>query len=99
VLRISASILAGASGLNLLLAASHAILTAIATTGSHVPSKSLFWVHAAFQPDAAEAGLQGSASAYPETITNPGSDELCLNLGDGHPFMLRRYRDRLRCRL
>jgi DNA-binding transcriptional LysR family regulator len=25
--------------------------------------------------------------------------ELCLNLGDGHPFMLRRYRDRLRCRL
>jgi hypothetical protein len=74
VLRISASILAGASRLDLLLAALHATLAAIATTGSHVPSKSLFWVHATFQPDAAEAGLQGSASAYPGTTTNPGSD-------------------------
>ncbi len=74
MLRISASILAGASDLDLLLAAVHAILAAIATTGSHVPSKSLLWVHAAFQPDATEAGLQASASACPGMTTTPGSD-------------------------
>ena len=46
----------------------------IGTTGSHVPYKSLLQVHAAFEPDAAWAGLQDSAHAYPWVTTNPGFD-------------------------
>src|ERR1700754_538608 len=46
----------------------------IGATGSHVPCKSLIQVHAAFEPDAARAGLQVSAQAYPGTTTIPGSD-------------------------
>jgi hypothetical protein len=74
VLRLSPSILAGVSDLDLLLAIVHKARAAIATTGSHVPNKSLIWVHAAFQPDAAKTGLQGSVLAYPGMTTNPGSD-------------------------
>ena len=37
----------------------------IKTTGSHVPCKSLSRSHAAFEPDAAWAGLQGSAQLVP----------------------------------
>jgi len=33
----------------------------IGTTGSRVPQKSLIWIHAISKPDAAWAGLQGSA--------------------------------------
>ena len=46
----------------------------IGTTGSPVPCKSLFQVHAAFQPDAVWAGLQDSAQTYPGANTVPGSD-------------------------
>ena len=33
--------------------------------GSRVPQKSLIWIHATSKPDAARAGLQGSAQTYP----------------------------------
>jgi hypothetical protein len=46
----------------------------IGATGSHVPHESLIQVHAAFEPDAAWAGPQDSAHAYPWVIINPGSD-------------------------
>jgi len=46
----------------------------IEATGSHVPCQSLFQVHAAFEPDAARAGLQVSPLAYPGAITTPGFD-------------------------
>jgi hypothetical protein len=46
----------------------------IGATGSPVPCKSLIQVHAAFEPGAAEAGLQVSASTLPGTTTTPGSD-------------------------
>jgi hypothetical protein len=46
----------------------------IGTTGSPVPCKSLFQVHAAYQPDAVRAGLQVSAQTYPGVNTAPGSD-------------------------
>jgi hypothetical protein len=39
----------------------------IGTTGSHVPYKSLIQVHAAFEPDAAWAGLQVSAQALSQS--------------------------------
>jgi len=46
----------------------------IGATGSPVPCKSLFQVHAAFEPGAAGAGLQVSAPTDPGMTTNPGSD-------------------------
>jgi hypothetical protein len=46
----------------------------IGATGSHVPYKSLIQVHAAFEPDAAWAGLQDSAHAYPGVTTSSGFD-------------------------
>ena len=46
----------------------------IRATGSHVPSKSPIQIHAAFEPDAARAGLQVSALAYPEATTTSGFD-------------------------
>ncbi len=46
----------------------------IKTTGSHVPCKSLSRSHAAFEPDAAWAGLQGSAQTCPEMTTDLGFD-------------------------
>jgi hypothetical protein len=46
----------------------------IGATGSHVPYKSLIWVHAAFKPDAAKAGLQDSAQADPGATTLSGFD-------------------------
>jgi hypothetical protein len=46
----------------------------IEATGSHVPRKSLIQIHAAFEPDAARAGLQVSALACPGTTTIPGFD-------------------------
>jgi len=46
----------------------------IEATGSPVPCKSPVQIHAAFEPSAAWAGLQGSAQTHPETITTPGSD-------------------------
>jgi hypothetical protein len=46
----------------------------IGTTGSPVPHKSLNQVHAAYEPDATRAGLQGSAHAHPEVNTPLGSD-------------------------
>jgi hypothetical protein len=46
----------------------------IRATGSHVPYKSLIQIHAAFEPDAARAGLQVSALACPGVITAPGFD-------------------------
>jgi len=46
----------------------------IGATGSHVPHKSLFQVHAAFEPDATWAGLQGSAHACPGVTTASGFD-------------------------
>jgi len=59
-------ILAGSTNLDLSLG--------IKTTGSHVPCKSLFRSHAAFEPDAAWAGLQVSAQTSPEMTTDLGSD-------------------------
>jgi hypothetical protein len=46
----------------------------IGTTGSHVPCKSLIQIHAAFEPDAARAGLQVSALACPEVTIASGFD-------------------------
>jgi hypothetical protein len=46
----------------------------IGATGSPVPCKSLSQVHAAFEPDATEAGLQDSAPAYPGATIIFGSD-------------------------
>jgi hypothetical protein len=46
----------------------------IRTTGSHVPYVSLIQSHAAFEPDAARAGLQVSARTHPGVTTTPGSD-------------------------
>jgi hypothetical protein len=46
----------------------------IGATGSPVPHKSLIQVHAAFEPDAARAGLQGSARTHPGVTTISGSD-------------------------
>ena len=50
------------------------ISLSIGTTGSPVPCKSLFQVHAAYQPDAVRAGLQDSAQTDPGVNTAPGSD-------------------------
>jgi len=55
-------------------AARLAVSLGIGTTGSPVPQESLFRVHAACEPDAAWAGLQDSAHAYPGVTTTPGSD-------------------------
>ena len=41
----------------------------IRATGSHVPYKSLIQIHAAFEPDAARAGLQVSALACPGVLS------------------------------
>jgi hypothetical protein len=49
----------------------------IGTTGSHVPCKSLNQSHAAFEPDAARAGLQVSAFACPGATTVSGFDINC----------------------
>jgi hypothetical protein len=49
----------------------------IGTTGSHVPYKSLIQSHAAFEPDAARAGLQVSALAYPGATTASAFDINC----------------------
>ena len=49
----------------------------IGATGSHVPCKSLIQIHAAFEPDAARAGLQVSALACPGVTTTPGFDIDC----------------------
>ena len=49
----------------------------IGATGSHVPCKSLIQIHAAFEPDAARAGLQVSALAVPGATTTPGFDINC----------------------
>jgi hypothetical protein len=46
----------------------------IGATGSHVPCKSLIQIHAAFEPDAARAGLQDSAVACPGATTASGFD-------------------------
>ncbi|MEN3141359.1 hypothetical protein ABDF71_25935 [Ochrobactrum sp. WV_118_8] len=46
----------------------------IGTTGSPVPQKSLTQIHAAFEPDAVWAGLQGTAHTHPGMTTTPGSD-------------------------
>lgn len=46
----------------------------IGTTGSPVPQKSLTQIHAAFEPDAAWAGLQDTAHTHPGVTTTPGSD-------------------------
>lgn len=46
----------------------------IGATGSPVPHESLVHVHAAFEPDAARAGLQDSARTHPGAITSSGSD-------------------------
>src|SRR5918993_294082 len=46
----------------------------IGATGSPVPRESLVRVHAAFEPDAARAGLQDSARTHPGATTSPGSD-------------------------
>ncbi|HXP97710.1 MAG TPA: hypothetical protein VN809_13425 [Telmatospirillum sp.] len=46
----------------------------IGATGSHVPCGSLIQVHAAFKPDAAEAGLQVTAQTYPRVTTTSGFD-------------------------
>src|SRR5215208_1116998 len=46
----------------------------IGATGSPVPRESLIQVHAAFEPDAARAGLQDSARTHPKATTSPGSD-------------------------
>lgn len=46
----------------------------IGTTGSHVPYKSLIQIRAAFEPDAARAGLQVSALACPGATTASGFD-------------------------
>jgi hypothetical protein len=46
----------------------------IGTTGSPVPKESLIRIHAAFEPDAAWAGLQASAHTHPEVTTTLGSD-------------------------
>tara|TARA_B100000678_G_C18212220_1_gene503866 strand:- start:493 stop:843 length:351 start_codon:yes stop_codon:yes gene_type:complete len=46
----------------------------IGATGSPVPQKSLTQIHAAFEPDAAWAGLQGTAHTHPGVTTTPGSD-------------------------
>src|SRR5260370_18834613 len=43
----------------------------IKTTGSHVPCKSPSRSHAAFEPDAAWAGLQVSAQTHPEIDHQP----------------------------
>jgi len=50
----------------------------IGATGSHVPCKSLFQVHAAFEPDVAWAGLQDSAHTYPGATTISGFDIDCM---------------------
>jgi hypothetical protein len=49
----------------------------IRATGSHIPYESLIQIHAAFEPDAARAGLQVSALACPGAITGPGFDINC----------------------
>jgi len=51
-----------------------AVSLGIGATGSPVPRESLTRGHAAFEPDAARAGLQDSARAHPGATTSPGSD-------------------------
>ncbi|NCC33933.1 MAG: hypothetical protein EOM24_18245 [Chloroflexia bacterium] len=51
-----------------------AVSLSIGATGSPVPQKSLFQIHAAFEPDAAWAGLQGTAHTHPGVTTTPGFD-------------------------
>lgn len=46
----------------------------IGATGSHVPYKSLIWVHAAFKPDAVRAGCQAPPKLRPGTTTRSGFD-------------------------
>lgn len=46
----------------------------IEAISSHVPSKSLIQSHAAFEPDAAKAGLQDSAMTDPRATISPGFD-------------------------
>ena len=64
--RIGTLVLAGSTRSNVSLG--------IEATGSHVPHESLIRLHAAFKPDAARAGLQGSARADPRDDSTPGSD-------------------------
>jgi len=66
VLRIGTLTLAGASRLSFSLG--------IGATGSHVPYASLIQSHAAFEPDATQAGLQDSARIYPGATTISGFD-------------------------
>ena len=46
-----------------------AVSLGIGATGSPVPRESLIQDHAAFEPDAARAGLQDSARTHPGTTT------------------------------
>jgi len=55
----------------------------IGATGSPVPQESLIWIHAAFKPDAAQAGLQGSACTDPGVTTSSGFD-INYTLSTGH---------------
>jgi len=50
----------------------------IGTTGSRVPQKSLIWIHAISKPDAAWAGLQGSAQTRPEGHYLPPGFDIIL---------------------
>jgi hypothetical protein len=47
-------------------------------TGSRVPQKSLIWIHAASKPDAARAGLQGSARTHPRGHYLPPGFDIVL---------------------
>ena len=51
-----------------------AVSLSIRATGSPVPRESLIQVHAAFEPDAARAGLQDSARTLLGATTSPGFD-------------------------
>jgi hypothetical protein len=50
----------------------------IGATGSRVPQKSLIRVHAASKPDAARAGLQGSARTHPGNHYHPPGFDIVL---------------------
>jgi hypothetical protein len=47
-------------------------------TGSRIPQKSLIWIHAASKPDAARAGLQGSARTHPRGHYLPPGFDIVL---------------------
>ena len=50
----------------------------IGATGSRVPQKSLIWIHATSKPDAAGAGLQGSAQTRPRGHYLPPGFDIIL---------------------